>query len=323
MVSGRKAMTQDASSRRKRHAAGLSIVSNTVLVIAKLAVGIVGGSIAAISEAVHSATDLAASVIAYASVRMSDQPADAEHPYGHGKVESLSCLAEALLIFLAAFYIIYHSGKELLSGTGPTELGPAILVMGLSVVVNFFMSRYLRRVARETDSQALLADAEHLHVDVLTAGGVFVGLALSQATGFAWLDPAAALCVALLILHAAVQLTLPALHTLLDARLPDAEEQVIRAALDGDPRVLGYHKLRTRKSGSQRHVDVHVQMADDCTFVAAHELSEELEDKIRECFGTQYVHVHIHMEPYLHEMQHQIDVHGTKVHELNMKRHAH
>lgn len=305
---------------RKRRAAGLSILSNSLLVLSKLVVGFWSGSVAALSEAVHSATDLMASCIAFASVRVSDTPPDAEHPYGHGKVESISSLAEAVLIYLAATYIIYESATKLYAGTKPGELGAAIAVMGASVIVNFFMSRYLRKVARDTDSQALMADAEHLHVDVLTAAGVFVGLGLSQATGLAWLDPVAALCVSLLIIKAGMELTVPALSTLLDACLPEEEEQQIRQLLDSDARVLGYHKLRTRKAGSQRHIDVHVQMPDQYTFVEAHEVSEELEDKIRDLFGFAPVHVHIHMEPYLHEMQHQIDVHGADIASLNLKR---
>lgn len=314
-------MADSSTTARKRRAAGFSIVSNSLLVVAKLTVGILGGSIAATSEAVHSATDLVASCIAYASVRISDDPPDLEHPYGHGKVESLSCLAEALLIFAAAIYIIYQAATKLFSAATPTHLGPAILVMGTSVVVNFLMSRYLRKVALETDSLALLADAEHLHVDVITAAGVFTGLALTQLTQYAWLDPVAALCVSLLILRAAAQLTMPAVRTLLDARLPDQEEQQIRSLLDADSRVLGYHKLRTRKAGGQRHIDIHIQLADDVSFIDAHEISEQIEDGIRALFD-QHVHAHIHTEPYLYEMQHQIEVHGTAVPELNMKRDA-
>ena len=306
------------AGHRKQSAALLSIVSNSTLVIGKLAVGLMCSSVAVISEAVHSASDLMASVIAYAAVRMSDSPPDEDHPYGHGKIESISSLAEALLIFAAALYIVYEAVHKLWKP--PASSPPLYLAMGVmavSVGVNFFISRYLRKVGKETESQALLADAEHLNVDVLTAAGVFVGLGLAQLTGKSWLDPAAALGVALLIFKAAWELSVDALQPLMDARLPLEEEQQVRGVLNNDPRVLGYHKLRTRKSGSQRHVDVHVQLEDDITLLEAHEVSEDLEDEIRKLLPMLLINIHI--EPYLAEMQHQLEVHGLRPEELNQK----
>lgn len=306
------------AGHRKQSAALLSIVSNSTLVVGKLVVGLLCSSVAVISEAVHSASDLMASIIAYAAVRMSDSPPDEDHPYGHGKIESISSLAEALLIFAAALYIVYEAVHKLLKP--PAASPPLYLAMGVmavSVIVNFFISRYLRRVGKETDSQALLADAEHLNVDVLTAAGVFVGLGLAQVTGKGWLDPAAALGVALLIFRAAWDLSVEAMQPLMDARLPLEEEQQVRGVLNVDPRVLGYHKLRTRKSGSQRHVDVHVQLEDDITLLEAHQVSEDLEDEIRKLLPMLLINIHI--EPYLAEMQHQLEVHGLRPEELNQK----
>ncbi|MBT9585766.1 cation transporter [bacterium] len=304
----------------KKRAALLSIASNSALVVLKLIVGAMSGSVAVISEAVHSATDLLASVIAYLSVRMSDNPPDADHPYGHGKIESISSLAEALLIFGAALFIIHESVTRLQHPhTTSPQLGPAIAVMALSVLANFFLSRHLRKVALQTDSLALLADAEHLHVDVLTAAGVFFGLILTQVTRVDWLDPLVALGVAVLILQAAWDLTSKSLSPLMDACLPPAEENLIRVVLNSDERVLGYHKLRTRKSGSQRHVDLHVQLDDDCSLVVAHEITEDLEQAIREVLPA--IHINIHVEPFLSEMQHQLEVHGTPPEEVNLKYH--
>ena len=166
------------NSQRKQGAALLSIVSNSTLVVGKLVIGMLCGSVAVISEAVHSASDLMASIIAYLAVRMSDSPPDEDHPYGHGKIESISSLAEALLIFGAALYIVYEAVHKLLK---PPQASPplylAMGVMAVSVLVNFFISRHLRRVGKETDSLALLADAEHLKVDVMTTAGVLIGLA--------------------------------------------------------------------------------------------------------------------------------------------------
>lgn len=295
---------------RKLRAASLSVVSNASLTLLKLIIGAWGGSVSILSEAVHSATDLVASGIALFSVRASDTPPDPEHPYGHGKIESISGLAEAMLIFAAAAYILYEVGMRLRS-PAPTKyhaLTVGIAVMAVSMTANFLISRYLFYVARETDSQALRADASHLHADVLTSMGVFVGLVLVRVTGLVWLDSLVAAVVACVLLVTAYRLSRDAVQLLLDIRLPATEEMAIRVILENDARVLGYHKLRTRKSGSQRHADVHVQLEDDCTLVYAHQVAEELEDAIRDALPSIFVNIHI--EPYVAELTHQREAHG-------------
>jgi cation diffusion facilitator family transporter len=296
---------------RKKRAAMISIVSNSLLVVLKLVVGFWTGSVGVLSEAFHSATDLMASGIALVSVRFADIPPDEQHPYGHGKVESLSGLVEAVLIFLAAVYIIYESIAKLAAGHREAfPVGAGLAVMIVSILVNSLISRYLFRVAAETDSLALHADAEHLRSDVYTSFGVLFGLTLVHFTGKSWLDSATALLVALFIIRTSFQLSHDAYHLLLDTRLPAEEEHQILDILESEPQVLGYHKLRTRKSGSQRHADVHVQVDDNYTLLAAHDLAEELEDRIRAVLPD--IAVNIHIEPYHAEMQHQREKHGAK-----------
>ena len=304
------AQTDAALRDRKTAAARLSIASNALLVLLKVAVGAWSGSVSILSEAVHSASDLLASSIAYFSVRVSDAPPDIEHPYGHGKIEGLSSFAEALLIILAAGGIIYESASKLLrpDGSKPVGLEIGLGLMAFSALLNTLLSRRLRSVAEATDSQALRADAAHLRTDVLTSLGVFVGLALSRATGKFWFDPLTAILVALLIFLAAYRLIRDALDLLLDARLPHEEETLIHDLLEADPRVMNFHKLRTRKSGSQRHADVHILLDDDCSFVEAHDISEDIEDRIRALLPHTFVNIHI--EPYHAEMRHQREAHG-------------
>ncbi len=309
----RKVQAESASNhRKKRHAAFFSILSNGLLVMLKLIVGFWSGSVSVLSEAAHSATDLLASIIAFLSVRAADNPPDEDHPYGHGKIESISGLLEALLIFLAAFYIIYEAvGKLRAPSHSPhTGLNLGLAVMAFSAVTNIFLSRYLRRVARQTDSLALQADAEHLRADVYASIGVFIGLALTRFTPYPWFDPLTALFVALFILLAAYRLTRDALAPLLDERLPSDEVLAIQEAIETHAEVRGYHKLRTRKSGSQRYVDVHVQMDDELTLVAAHDIAEEMEDHIRTILPAAQVIIHI--EPYAAELRHQREAHGSE-----------
>lgn len=296
--------------RRKTAAALLSVTSSFTLLLLKIAVGVATGSVGVLSEALHSAIDLVAAVIALLSVRASATPPDEDHPYGHGKIESLSGLAEALLITVAAGFIIYEAVHRLTThrGDSPPPVAAGLIVMALSALINFLLSSHLRRVARETDSLALDAEGRHLRTDIATSIGVFIGLLLTGITRRTWFDPATALIISLLILSAAYSLVRDALSPLLDARLPPEEEAAIQEVLEADIRVLGYHKLRTRKSGAQRYADVHVQMDDDYTLVDAHNFTEELEDRLRAALPA--LNISIHIEPFHSEMRHQQDVHG-------------
>jgi cation diffusion facilitator family transporter len=296
------------AANRKVSAARLSIYSNTMLVVLKLVVGVLSGSVSVLSEAAHSASDLLASWIAFFSVRVSDLPADEQHPYGHGKIESISGLAEALLIFGAAAYIIYEAIHKLIKGVGQLDVNLCLAVMFASVLVNTMVSIRLFKVARDTDSLALEADAEHLRTDVYTSLGVFIGLVVVRLTGLSIFDPIVAIGVAMLIFHAAWRLSRAAFGGLVDTVLPAEDTAVVRAILDDEPAVLGYHRVRTRKSGSARHIDAHVQMADTLTLFEAHEFTERIEDRIR--LQLPHAIVTIHTEPYQAEQRHQYEEHG-------------
>ncbi len=191
----------------KTSAAGLSIISNSLLVALKLAAGIIMGSVSVISEGAHSAVDLLAAVIAFFSIRAAAKPADEEHEFGHGKIENISGTIEALLIFGAAGLIIYQAIHKIITGAKPEFLTYGIGIMAFSAVLNFFVSRFLHRIANRTDSVALEADAWHLTTDVYTSLGVFAGLIVVEITHWYILDPIIAICVALLIVRAAWHIT--------------------------------------------------------------------------------------------------------------------
>ncbi len=288
---------------RKTGVALLSMISNGTLVLMKLAAGVLIGSVSVISEAIHSGMDLAASVIAWFSVRTSSRPADDSHPFGHGKIENISGTVEALLIFLAAGWIIYEAVHKFLH---PRPVEAAVLgvgVMLLSALTNIFVSQKLFKVGRETDSVALQADAWHLRTDVYTSMGVMAGLALIWTGGLffpgydlAWLDPACAIGVALLIIKAAYDLTVQSARDLLDANLPREEQVWIRKLIEGRRETVhGYHYLRARKAGHFRFVEFHMQVDRRMTVEASHQLARELSKGIREYLP--YTTVTIHVEP--------------------------
>jgi cation diffusion facilitator family transporter len=282
-------------SDEKTRAARLSIVSNLALVLFKLGAGMMAGSASILSEAAHSAADLLASGIAYLSVRASGKPADVSHPYGHGKIEVIAAVLEALLILLAAGLIIYHAVAKLRAPTPLEHLGFGIAVMAISAAVNWGVSRHLFRVARETESLALEADAHHLRIDVYTSLAVFAGLVAVAVTGQVILDSVIAIAVALLIVRVAWDLARESAWHLMDGGLPAVEMRRLQEILESDSRVLGYHKVRARRSGSQRHIDLHLLLDEGISLKEAHRTAEDVEDKIRAAFGG--VQVVTHVEP--------------------------
>ncbi|HOI95897.1 MAG TPA: cation diffusion facilitator family transporter [Syntrophobacter fumaroxidans] len=283
------------TQKDKTRAATLSVLSNTALTVLKLVVGIMTQSVGVIAEAVHSGLDLLAAVIAWFSVRASEKPADDRHRYGHGQIESVSGVVEALLIFAAAGCIIFEALEKLWSDHVEIETpGLGAAVMAVSAIVNYFVSRHLYDVAEATDSLALKADALHLRTDVFTSVGVFAGLVAIEITGMNILDPLAALLVAVLILKAAYDLVGNAVLNILEVRLPDHEEEIIMAALDENSnRFVEFHKLRTRKSGSTRHIDMHLVVSRMTSVEEGHRLSHLVAGSIRERLPNCEVLVHI------------------------------
>jgi cation diffusion facilitator family transporter len=294
-----------ANARRgtvKTRAAALSIVSNSILIVLKLAAGAITGSVAILTEAMHSSIDLIASIVAFVSVRTADKPADVDHPYGHDKFENLAAAIEALLILVGAGVIVFESVRRLSSGAEVHSLGIGIAVIAFSVLANVAVSTMLARRARETDSPALEGDAAHLRTDAATSAAVLVGLVIVEITGWAWLDPVIALAVAAAIVYAGIKLLLRASRVLVDEALPPEELDAVRAAIEefGPRGVCGYHKLRARRAGSRRYVDLHVQFVSGTTLEDAHETAHRLQDAIRERVRGADVLIHLEPEASVH-----------------------
>ncbi len=281
----------------KAGAALLSICSNSLLIVLKVVAGSVTGSVALLTEALHSAVDLVASVVAWVSVRKADEPADAEHPYGHEKIESLAASIEGMLILVGSAVIVYEAVRRLIIGGEVENLGFGIAVLALSIVVNLVVAARLRARAAATTSPALEADAEHLRTDALSSMGVLVGLVLVQVTGATWLDPVIALLVAVAIVFAGLRIMRSSSRVLIDETLPETELAAIRDVVVGfGPQgVAGFHKLRARRAGARRYVDLHVQFRSGTTLEAAHRTSHELQHAIQH--RVDGADVLIHLEP--------------------------
>lgn len=289
------------NNKKKSRVALLSVASNSSLVAMKLAIGILINSVSVISEAIHSAVDLVAALIAFFAVRTSAKPEDRRHAFGHGKIENISGTIEAVLIFFAAGWIIYEAVEKLKNPQHLEQAGWGIIVMSASVAANFFVSHMLFKVGTETESIALKADAWHLRTDVWTSFGVMAGLAIYWSgrllfphINLSWIDPVAAIIVALLIIKAAYDLTRESVRDLLDARLTSEDEDLIdRYVTEQHPRVLSYHKLRTRKSGSQRFYEFHLVVAPEMSVQESHEIGDRIVARVKEHYPDAKVVIHV------------------------------
>jgi cation diffusion facilitator family transporter len=284
--------------RTKSGAAGLSIASNSILIALKVAAGAITGSIAILTEAVHSAIDLVASLVAFFSVRRADEPADADHPYGHEKVENLASAIEGALILLGAWVIVFEATRRLVVGGEVETLGVGIAVVGFSAIANFGLSAFLYRRARELESPALEGDAAHLRTDALTSVGVVAGLALVEISGVVELDSVIALLVAVAIVVAGIRILTRSSRVLVDEAPPPEELDRIEAAIAAarPPEMVGYHKLRARRAGARRHIDLHVQFRSGTTLERAHELAHTLRGAIEAEIPNSDVLIHVEPE---------------------------
>lgn len=284
-----------SGSGKKTRVARLSVISNSLLIAMKLIVGIISGSVSIISEAIHSSMDLVAALIAFFAVRVSDTPPDSRHPYGHGKVENISGVIEGVLILIAAAIIIIEAVKKIIgSHSLPESLWIGAVVMLVSGIVNIIVSRRLYKVARETGSLALEADALHLKTDVYTSLGVAAGLAIIYFTGIVWLDPVIAILVALFILKESYNLIARAFSPLLDTSWSEGEVKDLERHLSNMK--VTFHDLRTRVAGNYRFVDLHIELPGDESVGNAHSYCDMIEEGLKDIYSN--LTVTIHVEPF-------------------------
>lgn len=284
--------------RTRSSAAWISVTSNLVLIVMKVVAGVLTGSIAILTEAIHSSIDLVSSVIALLSVKKAEEPADEDHPYGHEKAEHVGAGAEAMLILVGAGIVIFEAVRRLFGGGEIDAIGIGIAIIAASIVLNLVVSGFLYRRAAHFESPALEGDAAHLRADALTSIAVLVGLALVEITGYAVFDSIAALVVAGAIVGTGVRLAKRSGNVLMDRTLPDDELDEIEAAIAEarPPSMAGYHKLRARRAGSVRHVDLHVQFREGTSLERAHQEAHELRDAIEARFGNAEVLIHVEPE---------------------------
>ena len=273
------------------------------LIVFKVVVGWLTGSISILAQAADSLLDLFAGIITFSAIRFAAKPADAEHQYGHGKAEDIAGVGQAILIFIAGGLIIYSAIDRIITKHYIVEQPQAgIAVMAVSIVASIFLSRHLSKVARRTGSIALEANARNIATDVYSTSAVLVGLAIVRFTGLNIIDPILAIGVAVYILKVAVDTIRKPISGLLDETLPPSQQAAIEGCLRKHSReVSGYHALRTRRAGSQSYIDLHLVIASDVSLEQAHRICDQIEVEIQSVLHE--ASVIIHAEPCNNECE--------------------
>ena len=283
---------------KKKYAAGLSIASNVLLTVLKIIAGIISGSLSIISEAIHSMSDFLASVLTFFSVVKSSEPADRDHPYGHGKYEDMAGFIEGILIILASLFIIFEASKKLSFGIDmDTQNHLGIVVMFVAVVLNIFVSSLLFKVAKESNSISLYADGEHLRTDVYSSLGVLLGLILIKVTGYGVLDPVVAILVAVVIFKAGYSISKKAASNLLDHSVPDENINNIKQIVEiySNTVTLKPNSIKARQVGPVKDIDMVLQFCENTSICECHKICDEIEKQIRLIYPN--CSISIHSEP--------------------------
>lgn len=280
----------------RRGAAKLSLGVVIGLIVFKVVVGVITGSISVLAQAADSFLDLFAITITFFAVVVAARPADEEHPFGHGKVENIAAVVQAALIFAAGGLIIYSAIRRIITGATLELTEAGIGMMLVSIIASVFLSRYLLRVAKTTDSVAFEANARNIAADVYSAAGVLVGLIIIRFTGLTIIDPIIALLVSLVIFKSGYDVMKKSFGGLIDVKLPEDEENIVKSAItEHVGELVNFHALRTRKAGRQRYIDLHLVMPKDISIEKAHQMCDHLEQDIKS--KLQHASVIIHVEP--------------------------
>ncbi|MCM8509132.1 cation diffusion facilitator family transporter [Bacillus velezensis] len=271
----------------------LSVISNSLVVMLKIVVGIITGSVAILSEAIHSFLDLIAAFIAFISVRISKKPADTGHPYGHGKVENLSGTIETILIFAAGIWMIYECVQKLVN-PAPVHLPVlGIVVMLAGALINLIVSKFVKREAEKVNSVAMKSNALHLLTDVYTSLGVAASLLVVTLTEWYILDPIIGMVLAVYIIYEAFKLMKEAFPPLIDTRLSEEEEKTILKIIETfQQEFIEIHDFRTRRSGPQEYIDFHLIVPSHVTIKDVHDLCDRIERDITDEFKQAQVMIH-------------------------------
>lgn len=282
------------NQNKKLRTAALSIIASFSLIVVKLLFGFITNSISIFASAVDSFFDLAASSVNYFSIKKAEKPADKEHRFGHGKAEGLAGIFQSFVVGGSSLYLIYISAKRLVIKAPLQSLGVGVSIMVFSTLISFLLARYLKRVSKDTESVALGADSVHYSSDVYTNLGVILGLIIMKFTGLVFIDSLISICVALYIIWSITTIFRESVDILMDRELPkETIKEIEKIILKHKPLVKSFHKMRTRRSGSEKFIEFHLVVDHTLSFVDSHNLAEEIIKDIENTVPNSDVTVHV------------------------------
>ncbi len=279
----------------KKSSALTAIIGGILIFALKLYTWYISDSIALLSDALESIVNILASLMMYWSIRVSDKPPDKSHPYGHQKVENISCAVEGVLVMFAAVLIAQAAYSRLFEPVVLVELDFAMVLSLIATTGNGLLSWILMRSSKETGSKALEGDAKHLLSDVVSSGGVVLGLFIGQSLGIPVLDPLMAMMVSALILKMGGEMVYSASTDLMDVSCPETEEKVREVMDRHQHRFVDYHDLKTRKSGNKVYAELHLSVDGQLSVQEAHDFTDHLEEDLSK--EVPNVVITIHVEP--------------------------
>lgn len=284
----------------KQKASAFAVISALILALSKFSVGLLSGSMAVVSSGLDSLLDVFMSGMNFFAIRKAAQPADDDHPYGHGKAESIAGALQAMVIISTGAFIVYKSAVEFLEKSAIKYSGLDLGIMCLSLVFSFVISFVLRRIGRRTESNALKADALHYTSDLYSNSAAILAIIVTYYTRMPFFDIGFAVVTGLIIIFSAFRILRESISGLMDRSIPRAVEREIEAIIEEMPfPYAGYHKLRSRFSGNRKYIDFHLLACRKLHVDEAHRLAHQIENRIREKVTT--VDTVIHVEPCEHE----------------------
>ena len=282
----------------QRKATMIASFTATLLIIIKLTIGILSGSVAVLASAIDSVLDLIVSAFNYFAIRKSEQPADETFNYGRGKIEALAAVIEGTIITISGLYIFYESIRKAYAGEGTTYLGSSIAVMVVSLCITLALVMFLKYVANKTGSMVVKSDALHYQTDVLSNGAILVSLILIYTTQIDLIDSIMGVFISLYVIYSAFELIKDGIYMLLDAALDEKIVETIKEIIEAEKEVTSYHYLKTRKSAHTNYVDVHLVFNPNISLLKAHTATDHIEDKIRAINPDEVWDMNIHLDPY-------------------------
>lgn len=289
-------MTTSENQKTRFKAASFALGATLFLTVSKLIIGLMSNSVGVLSEGIHSGLDMLSASVAFFTIREAGKPADHDHPYGHGRIETLSSFLEALLLVPAAIFILYEAYHHWVNPEPMQHTGLALGVIALSLVISFVGYLHNSKAAKKTQSSAIHLNALHFLADAVTCLGVLIGLLLIQWTGLTWIDPLVAVLIAIYIFAISWRQIRKAWEELTDTVLPADEVKKIESVLHAFVgRVIEYHDLKTRRSGVKRFVEFHLIVDGQMTVDQSHDICDEIETAIESLFDE--IDVTIHVEP--------------------------